>query len=235
MDDSPTTIPKHTPLVRMQSVGKVFTTKTVETQALADIDLVLERGEYLRVEGPSGCGKSTLLSLMGLLDQASFGEYALGGVPVAGLSLTRRAALRNRFLGFVFQSFNLVPQMTIVENVELPLRYRAGVGKAERRERAMALLDRVGIAPRAEHYPAQLSGGQQQRAALARALIGKPLLVLADEPTGNLDSVASAKVMELIAESHADGAAVCVVSHDATYAHMADRTLRLDQGRIVGG
>lgn len=232
MDDSPT-IPKHTPLVRMRSVGKVFTTKKVETQALADINLVLERGEYLRVEGPSGCGKSTLLSLMGLLDQVSFGDYALGGVAVAGLSLTRLAALRNRLLGFVFQSFNLVPQMTIVENVELPLRYRPGVGKAARRERAMALLDRVGIAPRAEHYPAQLSGGQQQRAALARALIGKPMLVLADEPTGNLDAVASAKVMELIAESHADGAAVCVVSHDTTYAHMADRTLRLDQGRIV--
>ena len=222
------------PLVRMRGVGRVFVTERVETHALTGIDLSIQRGEYLRIEGPSGCGKSTLLSLMGLLDQASSGSYALDGVAVAGLSFAQRARLRNRLLGFVFQSFNLIAKMTIVENVALPLYYR-GVGKSERREAAMALLDRVGIAPRAEHYPAQLSGGQQQRAAIARAVIGKPMLVLADEPTGNLDAQASEKVMDLLAEAHGQGAAVCVVSHDPTYAHMAERALRLSEGRISGG
>ena len=223
------------PMVTMREVGKIFVTERLETHALSDINLTVARGEYLRIEGPSGCGKSTLLSVLGLLDEADSGEYRLDGVAVAGLSPTQRARLRNRLLGFVFQSFNLIGELTVVENVELPLRYRGGIGKAERREQALALLDRVGIAPRADHYPPQLSGGQQQRAAIARALIGDPVLLLADEPTGNLDAASGHVVMDLLAECHAGGAAVCVVSHDPTYAAMADRTLRLDEGKLVLG
>ena len=222
-----------TPMVAMRDVGKVFVTERMETRALADVDLTVRRGEYLRIEGPSGCGKSTLLGVIGLIEEATGGDYRLDGVPVAGLSRTQRARLRNRLLGFVFQSFNLVGDMTIVDNVELPLRYRGGIGQRERRERAMALLDRVDLAPRAAHYPAQLSGGQQQRAAIARALVGEPALLLADEPTGNLDAQAGGEVMELLAESHASGATVCVVSHDPAYAHMAERAVRLDQGRVI--
>ena len=222
-----------TPLVAMREVGKVFLTEKVETHALADISLTVERGEYLHIAGPTGCGKSTLLSVIGLLEEASAGEYRLDGVAVAGLSLTQRARLRNRLLGFVFQSFNLIGDITVVENVELPLRYRGGIDAGERRERAMALLDRVGIAPRAEHFPAQLSGGQQQRAAIARALIGEPRLLLADEPTGSLDAASGRVVMDLLAECHAGGATVCVVSHDPVYADLATRTLHLAEGRLV--
>lgn len=222
-----------TPLVAMRGVGKVFVTEKMETHALANINLTVERGEYLHIEGPSGCGKSTLLSVIGLLDDATEGDYRLDGVPVDELSLTQCARLRNRLLGFVFQSFNLIGDLTIVENVELPLRYRGGVDRAAQRDRAMALLDRVGIAPRAEHYPAQLSGGQQQRAAIARALIGEPVLLLADEPTGNLDAASGHIAMDLLAECHAGGAAVCVVSHDPAYAEVANRTLRLAEGRLV--
>lgn len=222
-----------TPLVAMREVGKVFLTEKVETHALADISLTVERGEYLHIAGPTGCGKSTLLSVIGLLEEASAGEYRLDGVAVAGLSLTQRARLRNRLLGFVFQSFNLIGDITVVENVELPLRYRGGIDAGERRERAMALLDRVGIAPRAEHFPAQLSGGQQQRAAIARALIGEPRLLLADEPTGSLDAASGRVVMDLLAECHAGGATVCVVSHDPIYANLATRTLNLAEGRLV--
>ena len=220
------------PLVALADVGKVFVTERMETQALADISLAIAPGEYLHVDGPSGCGKSTLLSIIGLMDDATSGSYALDGASVAALSLTARARLRNRVLGFVFQAFNLISDITIVENVELPLRYR-GVGKPERRERAMALLERVGIAPRAAHFPAQLSGGQQQRAAVARALVGEPALVLADEPTGNLDAESGRGVMELLAEYHAGGAAICLVSHDPSYAAMADRTAQLRDGRLI--
>ena len=221
------------PLVEMTAVGKVFVTEKMETQALADVDLAVARGEFLHIEGPSGCGKSTLLAIMGLLETASTGRYALAGTDASGLSLTQRARLRNRVLGFVFQSFNLISDMTVVENVELPLRYRGGVDHAERRERAMALLDRVGIAPRAEHFPAQLSGGQQQRAAVARALVGEPELLLADEPTGNLDAESGQVVMDLLAECHAAGAAICMVSHNPEYAALADRKLRLQDGRLA--
>ena len=221
------------PLVEMAAVGKVFVTEKMETQALADIDLAVAPGEFLHIEGPSGCGKSTLLAIMGLLEEASTGRYALAGTETSGLSLTARARLRNRVLGFVFQSFNLISDMTVVENVELPLRYRGGVHPAERRERAMALLDRVGIAPRAEHFPAQLSGGQQQRAAVARALVGEPALLLADEPTGNLDAGSGQVVLDLLAECHAAGAAICMVSHNPEYAAMADRKLRLQDGRLA--
>ena len=222
-----------TPMVAMRDVGKVFVTERMETHALENVSLTVRRGEYLRIEGPSGCGKSTLLGVIGLIEEASGGDYRLDGVAVAGLSRTQRARLRNRLLGFVFQSFNLIADLTLAENVELPLAYRGGIDRQARRERALALLDRVGLAPRAGHYPAQLSGGQQQRAAIARALIGEPALLLADEPTGNLDAGAGGEVMDLLAECHAEGATVCVVSHDPAYAHMADRALRLDQGRVV--
>lgn len=226
-------LPDETPMVAMRGVGRVFVTERVETHALADVSLTVRRGEYLRIEGPSGCGKSTLLGVIGLIEEASGGDYRLDGVPVAGLSRTQRARLRNRLLGFVFQSFNLVADLTIAENVELPLVYRGGIDRQARRERALALLERVGIAPRAGHYPAQISGGQQQRAAIARALVGEPALLLADEPTGNLDAGAGGEVMDLLAQCHAEGTTVCVVSHDPAYAHMADRAIRLDQGRVV--
>lgn len=219
------------PLVRMKGVSKAFVTRRMTTQALADISMSVRRGEYLRIEGPSGCGKTTLLSIIGLLDEPTGGTYELDGVDVEGVSLARRAGLRNRLLGFVFQSFNLIDEMTVVENVEMPLRYR-GVPAAERRERAMACLDRVGIAPRWAHYPPQLSGGQQQRAAIARALVGSPALLLADEPTGNLDPETGRGVMELLSESHHAGGTLCVVSHDRDYKSLADRTIRLDEGRI---
>lgn len=222
-----------TPMVAMRDVGKVFVTERMETHALADVSLTVRRGEYLRIEGPSGCGKSTLLGVIGLIEEASGGDYRLDGVTVAGLSRTQRARLRNRLLGFVFQSFNLIADLTIAENVELPLVYRGGIERQARQERALALLDRVGIAPRAGHYPAQLSGGQQQRAAIARALVGEPALLLADEPTGNLDAGAGGEVMDLLAGCHAEGTTVCVVSHDPAYAHMADRAIRLDQGRVI--
>ncbi len=224
-----------TPVVQLRSLSKVFTTERVETHALADVSFEIRRGEYLLIQGPSGCGKSTLLAILGLLEQPTDGEYRLQGANVRSLSLTERARLRNRELGFVFQSFNLVSDLTILDNVELPLRYRKGRGKAareERTERAMQLLREVGISHRAEHYPAQLSGGQQQRAAIARALVGEPSLVLADEPTGNLDSDSEDTVMQLLADCHARGTTVCVVSHNSKFTAVADRTLKLSEGRL---
>ena len=224
------------PLVELRGIDRVYLTDKVETRALAEVSLDIRRGEYLLVRGPSGCGKSTLLSILGLLDQPTGGEYRLGGTDTAHLGLTARARLRNRELGFVFQSFNLIADLTVAENVELPLRYRRGADRVppgERRERAMALLGDTGIAHRAGHYPAQLSGGQQQRAALARALVGEPSLLLADEPTGNLDSAAEDAVMELLAGCHARGTTLCVVSHNPKFERAADRALRLDEGRLV--
>ena len=224
-----------TPVVQLRSLSKVFTTERVETHALADVSFEIRRGEYLLIQGPSGCGKSTLLAILGLLEQPTDGEYRLQGANVRSLSLTERARLRNRELGFVFQSFNLVSDLTILDNVELPLRYRKGRGKAareERTEKAMQLLREVGISHRAEHYPAQLSGGQQQRAAIARALVGEPSLVLADEPTGNLDSDSEDTVMQLLADCHARGTTVCVVSHNSKFTAVADRTLKLSEGRL---
>ena len=233
MNDSESAEP---PVVELSGLNKVFVTERVETHALADVSLEIQRGEYLLIQGPSGCGKSTLLAVLGLLEQPTSGEYRLHGADTRDLGLTRRARLRNEELGFVFQSFNLIGDLTILENVELPLRYRKGAGRTsgtERASKAMQLLENVGIAHRAEHYPAQLSGGQQQRAAVARALIGEPSLILADEPTGNLDSDSEDAVMELLAACHANGTTMCVVSHNPKYATVADRMLRLSEGRLV--
>ncbi len=223
-------------VVALEQLSKVFVTEKIETHAIADVSLRIGRGEYLLVRGPSGCGKSTLLSILGLPEVPTSGRYALLGADTGKLSLTARARLRNRELGFIFQSFNLIADLTILDNVELPLRYRRGAMKttaAERREKAEALLYRVGIAHRADHYPAQLSGGQQQRAAVARALIGEPSLLLADEPTGNLDSDSEDIVMELLADCHARGKTVCVVSHNPKYIDAAERVVTLIGGRLT--
>ena len=223
-------------VVRLRHLSKVFLTEQMETHALADVSLDIARGEYLLVRGPSGSGKSTLLSILGLLEVPSAGHYALLGADTEDLGLTARAKLRNRELGFVFQSFNLIPDLTVRENVELPLRYRRGTMKttsAERRKKAEALLYHVGMRSRADHYPTQLSGGQQQRAAIARALIGEPSFVLADEPTGNLDSDAEDVVMRLLADCHAQGRTVCVVSHNPKFVDAADRIVTLTEGRLV--
>ncbi|MCY3837972.1 MAG: ABC transporter ATP-binding protein [Gammaproteobacteria bacterium] len=225
------------PAVRLRGLGKVFVTERVETHALSDVALDIRRGEYVLVQGPSGCGKSTLLSILGLLDQPSSGEYVLLGQNTRGLRLSERARLRNSEIGFVFQSFNLIEELTVLENVELPLRYRKGrqrMSGADRAARAMALIEDVGIGHRAEHYPAQLSGGQQQRAAVARALIGEPSLILADEPTGNLDPVSEDAVMELLTNCHGKGTTLCVVSHNPKFSAAADRVVRLSEGRLDG-
>jgi putative ABC transport system ATP-binding protein len=222
------------PLIHMQAVRKVFVTDEVETRALEGINLEVERGEYISISGPSGCGKSTLLSILGLLDSPSEGAYILNGRPVQNLSLTERARIRNREIGFVFQAFNLIGDLTVYENVELPLTYR-GMGNAERKRRTLEALERVGMAHRMKHYPAQLSGGQQQRVAVARALGGEPSILLADEPTGNLDSANGEAVMELLTELHKNGATICMVTHDPRYARYAGRSIDLFDGRIAQG
>ncbi len=220
------------PLIRLESLAKVFSTDEVETHALSGIHLEISQGEFVSISGPSGCGKSTLLSILGLLDSPTEGEYTLGGEPVARLSLAGRARIRNRKIGFIFQSFNLIGDLTVYENVELPLTYR-GMGAAERKERVNSSLDRVGMTRRARHLPSQLSGGQQQRVAVARALVGDPSILLADEPTGNLDSKNGDAVMELLRELHEAGATICMVTHDSRFARHADRTVHLFDGRIV--
>ncbi len=220
------------PLIHMQAVKKVFVTDEVETHALEGIDLDVQRGEYISISGPSGCGKSTLLAILGLLDSPTEGAYVLNGRPVQDLKLSDRARIRNREIGFVFQAFNLIGDLTVYENVELPLTYR-GMGSAERKRRTQEALDRVGMAHRMKHYPAQLSGGQQQRVAVARALAGDPSILLADEPTGNLDSANGDAVMDLLKELHNGGATICMVTHDPRYARYADRSLDLFDGRIT--
>ena len=220
------------PLIHLENLSKVFNTEEVETHALAGIHLDIERGEFLSIAGPSGCGKSTLLAILGLLDSPSDGRYELNGRPVENLNRSERARIRNREIGFIFQAFNLIGDLTVYENVELPLTYR-GMASAERREKVQAALQRVEMAHRAKHFPAQLSGGQQQRVAVARALVGDPLILLADEPTGNLDSKNGDAVMDLLKELHANGATICMVTHDPRYAHHAERTLHLFDGRIV--
>ncbi len=220
------------PLIRLEGLTKVFYTDEVETHALAGIHLELRRGEYAAIAGPSGCGKSTLLSLLGLLDSPTEGSYWLNEKPVAELSLAERTRIRNQEIGFIFQNFNLIGDLSVFENVELPLTYR-GMASAERRERVGEALDKVGMGHRAKHLPSQLSGGQQQRVAVARALVGRPLILLADEPTGNLDSKNGEAVMELLRELHRDGATVCMVTHDTRYAEHAERTVHLFDGRIV--
>jgi putative ABC transport system ATP-binding protein len=216
----------------MDSVTKVFYTDEVETHALAGIHLEINQGDYISIAGPSGCGKSTLLSILGLLDSPSEGSYQLNGKPVQGLSLSERARIRNREIGFIFQSFNLIGDLSVYENVELPLTYR-GMNSAERKKRVNAALEKVGMAHRAKHLPSQLSGGQQQRVAVARAVVGDPLILLADEPTGNLDSTNGEAVMELLRELHRGGATICMVTHDARFARHADRSIHLFDGRVV--
>ncbi len=220
------------PLIRLEGLTKVFYTDEVETHALAGIHLELRQGEYVAIAGPSGCGKSTLLSLLGLLDSPTEGGYWLNEKPVAELSLAERTRIRNQEIGFIFQNFNLIGDLSVFENVELPLTYR-GMAAAERRERVGEALDKVGMGHRAKHLPSQLSGGQQQRVAVARALVGRPLILLADEPTGNLDSKNGEAVMELLRELHQDGATVCMVTHDTRYAKHAERAIHLFDGRIV--
>jgi putative ABC transport system ATP-binding protein len=220
------------PLLHLADVKKVFYTDEVETHALSGIQLDIEAGEYISIAGPSGCGKSTLLSLLGLLDTPSEGEYVLNGRPVENLSLSERARIRNREVGFIFQSFNLIGDLTVYENVELPLTYR-GMNSGDRKRRVMEALDRVGMSHRAKHLPSQLSGGQQQRVAVARAVGGQPSILLADEPTGNLDSTNGEAVMELLRDLHHGGATICMVTHDARYASHAERTIHLFDGRVV--
>jgi putative ABC transport system ATP-binding protein len=219
-------------LISLDGVTKVFVTDEVETHALAGIHLHIKKGEYLSISGPSGCGKSTLLAILGLLDSPSDGTYVLNGKAVQNLKLSERARIRNREIGFIFQAFNLIGDLTVYENVELPLTYR-GMPSAERKKRVHDALDRVGMSHRVKHYPSQLSGGQQQRVAVARALAGDPSILLADEPTGNLDSTNGEAVMELLRELHRGGATICMVTHDPRYARYADRTIRLFDGRIV--
>jgi putative ABC transport system ATP-binding protein len=219
-------------MIHLDGVTKVFYTDEVETHALETIHLEIKKGEYVSIAGPSGCGKSTLLSLLGLLDSPTEGKYWLDGKQVADLSLSDRARIRNLQIGFIFQSFNLIGDLTVFENVELPLTYR-GMKAADRRQRVNEALERVGMAHRARHLPSQLSGGQQQRVAVARAVAGNPLILLADEPTGNLDSKSGEAVMELLRELHRAGATLCMVTHDPRYARHADRTIHLFDGRIV--
>jgi putative ABC transport system ATP-binding protein len=220
------------PLIQLESLTKVFLTEEVETHALAGIHMHIQKGEYVSIAGPSGCGKSTLLSIIGLLDSPTEGRYLLNGNPVENLKLSERARIRNREIGFIFQSFNLIGDLNVFENVELPLTYR-GMKSAERKKRVKEALERVGMAHRAKHLPSQLSGGQQQRVAVARALGGDPSVLLADEPTGNLDSRNGEAVMELMRELHRGGATLCMVTHDPRYARHADRTIHLFDGRIV--
>jgi len=219
-------------LIHLDGVTKVFVTDEVETHALSGIQLDIKKGEYLSIAGPSGCGKSTLLAILGLLDTPSDGTYTLNTRPVSGLKLSERARIRNREIGFIFQAFNLIGDLTVYENVELPLTYR-GMGSAERKKRVQEALERVGMSHRMKHYPSQLSGGQQQRVAVARALGGDPAILLADEPTGNLDSANGEAVMNLLKDLHRNGATICMVTHDPRYALFADRTIRMFDGRIV--
>ncbi|MGQ0649431.1 MAG: ABC transporter ATP-binding protein [Gemmatimonadaceae bacterium] len=219
-------------LIRMEGIKKIFYTDEVETHALADIHMEIRPGEYVSISGPSGCGKTTLLSILGLLDTPTDGSYVLSGENVSNLSAADRARIRNRQIGFIFQAFNLIGDLTVYENVELPLTYR-GMATAERRKRVQEALERVGMSHRMKHYPSQLSGGQQQRVAVARAVAGDPAILLADEPTGNLDSTNGEAVMELLRELHRGGATICMVTHDPRYARHADRSIHLFDGRVV--
>jgi len=219
-------------LIHLEDVTKMFVTDDMETHALLSIHLDVRQGEYVSISGPSGCGKSTLLAILGLLDSPSSGSYTLNGKSVQGLKLSERARIRNREIGFIFQAFNLIGDLTVYENVELPLTYR-GMPGSERKQKVHAALERVGMGHRVKHYPAQLSGGQQQRVAVARALGGDPSILLADEPTGNLDSANGEAVMELLRELHRGGATICMVTHDPRYARCADRSIHMFDGRVV--
>jgi putative ABC transport system ATP-binding protein len=220
------------PLIHLDAVTKVFVTDEVETHALSGIHMDIKKGEYVSISGPSGCGKSTLLAILGLLDTPSDGNYVLNGKPVSGLKMQERARIRNREIGFIFQAFNLIGDLTVYENVELPLTYR-GTPSSERKKLVHEALEKVGMSHRVKHYPSQLSGGQQQRVAVARALVGSPSVLLADEPTGNLDSANGEAVMDLLRELHRNGATICMVTHDPRYARFADRSIHLFDGRVV--
>lgn len=223
---------KNKPLVSLSNVNKVFYTEKLETHALSDLNLEIERGDYLSISGPSGCGKSTLLSILGLLDTPSGGEFVLNGVSVSSLDHVAMARFRNKQIGFIFQDFNLIGDMTVFENVELPLTHR-NMAKAERQQRVMECLKKVDMSRRADHYPSQLSGGQQQRVAVARALVGDPSIILADEPTGNLDSKNGDAVMQLLEDLNKQGVTICMVTHDSRYADYGKRVVQLFDGRIV--
>lgn len=220
-------------IIEIESLKKVFYTDEIETHALSGVHLNIKRGEYVAMSGPSGCGKSTLLSIIGLLDTPTAGRYSLNGKEVANLNFADRSRIRNQEIGFIFQSFNLIGDLTVAENVELPLTYRAGMPAAERKKRVQESLERVNMAHRMRHYPAQLSGGQQQRVAVARALAGSPSILLADEPTGNLDSKNGEAVMKLLQELHQEGATICMVTHDPRFAAHAERQVHLFDGKVV--
>ncbi len=219
-------------LIRLENVTKIFYTDELETHALSAVGFEIAAGEFVSIAGPSGCGKSTLLSILGLLDTPTAGQYWLSGEAVADLPLSERARIRNRQVGFIFQSFNLVGDLNVFENVELPLTYR-GMDRAERKQRVMQALEKVGMAHRAKHLPAQLSGGQQQRVAVARAIAGEPAILLADEPTGNLDSANGEAVMKLLTDLHEAGSTICMVTHDQRYAGQASKEIHLFDGRVV--
>jgi len=220
-------------MIHIEQMTKVFYTDEIETHALSGVDVSIERGEYVAMSGPSGCGKSTLLSIIGLLDTPTDGRYTLNGKEVANLNFADRSRIRNQEIGFIFQSFNLIGDLTVAENVELPLTYRAGMASTERKRRVQESLERVNMAHRMRHYPAQLSGGQQQRVAVARALAGSPSILLADEPTGNLDSKNGEAVMKLLQELHSEGSTICMVTHDPRFAAHAERQIHLFDGKVV--
>jgi putative ABC transport system ATP-binding protein len=220
------------PLISLEAVNKIFVTDEVETHALSGVQLRIEKGAYVAIEGPSGCGKSTLLAILGLLDSPTNGSYVLNGQPVANLNQRDRARIRNREIGFVFQAFNLIGDLSVYENVELPLTYRQMPGP-DRKKAVVEALEKVGMAHRMKHFPSQLSGGQQQRVAVARALAGSPSVLLADEPTGNLDSLNGEAVMTLLKELHRNGATICMVTHDPRYAGFADRSVHMFDGKVV--
>ena len=220
-------------LIEIEGLTKVFYTDEIETHALSGIHLTIHKGEYVAMSGPSGCGKSTLLSIIGLLDTPTGGKYLLNNHAVENLNFAQRSRIRNQEIGFIFQSFNLIGDLTVLENVELPLTYRTGMAASERKERAMHALERVHMAHRTRHYPAQLSGGQQQRVAVARALAGSPSILLADEPTGNLDSKNGEAVMRLMQDLHSEGATICMVTHDPRFAAHAERQIHLFDGKVV--
>jgi putative ABC transport system ATP-binding protein len=220
-------------LISLRAIERIYSTEVLETHALAGIDLDIAKGEYVTIEGPSGCGKSTLLSVLGLLDEPTGGEYRLAGVPTTDIDAEERARLRNREIGFVFQAFNLIPEMSVLENVALPFSYRDGTSAAQARQRAAEVLERVGMSERAAHRPNQLSGGQQQRVAIARALVGQPSLILADEPTGNLDHNNGDQIMQLLAELNREGATLVTVTHNPDYASQARRRISMLDGRLA--
>ena len=220
-------------IISLRNISKVFYTDEIETHALADISLDIQSGEFISISGPSGCGKSTLLSILGLLDAPTTGSYLISDTESASLDLSQRAVLRSRSIGFIFQAFNLIGDLSVYENVELPLTYRDDISLKDRKQMVMNALSRVGMDHRKRHFPGQLSGGQQQRVAIARALVGDPKLLLADEPTGNLDSKNGDAVMQLLSELHQQGTTVCMVTHDTRYSDMADRVVQLFDGRLV--